>query len=526
MNRTIKNNRTKSSQANSQPLRIKPLVLQIAVVLLATYGGSFALAAPTGGQVAAGAASISSAGAVTTINQGSGRAVINWNSFSVGNGETVRFNAPNASSATLNRVTGTLPSNINGLVQGNGKVFLLNPNGIVVGPSGAINVQGGFVGSTGNISDSAFMQGGAMLIAGGKGNIQVLGTISTPSGDITLVAPSVAVEAGAVLKAGAQINLVAADQVTLSNGAITVTPKTGEAGNVSVAGTLQAAKVMLAAVNDNLGALAINTSGMIQAGGVSANPDGTIQITGIGSATTQIGGVLQARHSDGTGGAVQVTGHDVNVTGAQIDVSGTQGGTAKLTADTSGGTVIVDSSRISAAGAGGIGGKLDVTGWHTGLTGISTLDASGTAGGGAIRVGGDMHGQGVDIANATGTFVGSGVTLNASGTQGNASAGKVVVWADDTTNYYGHLQAHGSGSGSGGRAEVSGHNILNYDGSVDMAGGSNGGAAGSVLFDPSDLTIDAAGSGTSTGFTGAPTVPASGATFTAASSHISWQDII
>ncbi|KWF95450.1 hypothetical protein WL93_00100 [Burkholderia diffusa] len=434
---------------------------------------------------------------------------------------------------------GTLPSSINGLVQGNGRVFLINPNGILVGQSGAINVQGGFVASTGNISDSAFMQGGAMVLSGGKGQIQVLGTISAPGGDITLVAPAVAVGAGATLTAGTKINLVAADQVMLSNGNITVMPGSGGNGTVSVAGTLKAAKVMLAAVNDNLGALAINTTGMIQATGTTTNPDGSIQIVASGGGNVQVGGTLQAQNADGTGGTVQVSGQNVYASQAQINVSGTQGGTATFTADPTSGAVVIGGSyapdgtytagdsTVDANGTAGNGGHIDVTGYHTALMGNTLLNANGTAGGGAIRVGGDMHGQGTDIANAVDTYVDSGVNLNANGTQGNASGGKVVVWADDTTNYYGHLSATGSGSGSGGNAEVSGHYTLNYQGTDNLLGGVNGGTAGTLLLDPSDLTIDAAGAGTSTGFTGAPTVPGgTGPVFTANTSHISWQDIV
>ena len=513
-------------------LQIKPLVLQMATAITVLYGGAFLAppvsAAPTGGQVVAGTATIHPMGNTTLVQQNSQRAVLNWQNFSVNNNEAVRFQAPSVSSATLNRVVGALPSNINGLVQGNGQVFLINPNGILVGKSGAVNVQGGFVASTGNISDSAFMQGGTMLISGGQNNIKVLGTISAPGGDITLVAPAVAVDAGATLTAGSQINLVAADQVTLSNGRISVLPSATGQGNVTVAGTLQAAKVMLAAVNDNLGALAINTSGTVRATGVATNPDGSIDIVAIGGAAVQISGQLEAHNADSQGGKVMVGARDINLGNAALNVSGTQGGTVTLHADSAAGTVMVDGSSITAIGSEGTGGHVDVSGWHTGLTGNTVIDASGSIAGGTIRVGGDMHGQATDITNATGTFVGNNVVLKADGSQGNATAGKVVVWADDATNYYGHIDARGSGSGQGGNVEVSGHNTLNYQGSTDLRGGMAGGSAGNLLLDPTDLTIDAAGAATSTGYTGAPattTFSGAGPTFNAASSHISWQDI-
>ena len=95
--------------------------------------GSNAYALPTGGVVSAGSASIGSGAGTTTINQSSQNAAINWQSFSIGQGEAVRFVQPNSSSVALNRVLGSDPSSILGSLSANGKVFLLNPNGILFG---------------------------------------------------------------------------------------------------------------------------------------------------------------------------------------------------------------------------------------------------------------------------------------------------------------------------------------------------------------------------------------------------------
>src|SRR6185436_19919175 len=103
--------------------------------------------------VVGGSATIAGQGTpVLTINQASDRAIINWNSFSIGSGELTRFIQPGANSAVLNRVLGGNPSAIYGTIQANGQVFLLNPNGVFVGPSGQINVNG-FVGSTLNLAN-------------------------------------------------------------------------------------------------------------------------------------------------------------------------------------------------------------------------------------------------------------------------------------------------------------------------------------------------------------------------------------
>ncbi|MEI6183067.1 MAG: filamentous hemagglutinin N-terminal domain-containing protein, partial [Polynucleobacter sp.] len=71
-------------------------------------------ALPTGGNVTAGAASISQTSNVMNINQSSQKAIINWSSFNVGKDATVNFNQPNSNASTLNRVNSATKSMING----------------------------------------------------------------------------------------------------------------------------------------------------------------------------------------------------------------------------------------------------------------------------------------------------------------------------------------------------------------------------------------------------------------------------
>jgi large exoprotein involved in heme utilization and adhesion len=65
---------------------------------------------PSGGAFTAGAGSIAKSGNAVVINQASLRGVIDWNSFSIGQGGTVTFK--NGSGATLNRVNGGQMSSI------------------------------------------------------------------------------------------------------------------------------------------------------------------------------------------------------------------------------------------------------------------------------------------------------------------------------------------------------------------------------------------------------------------------------
>ena len=126
---------------------------KIALVVTALAGSMTLLnAAPTTGTVTTGNATISQTSNITTITQTTNKASINWQSFSVAPTETVNFVQPSSSSVTLNRVVGVTNSLIEGTINANGQVFLLNPNGIVFSSGSSVNV-GGLVASTLNMND-------------------------------------------------------------------------------------------------------------------------------------------------------------------------------------------------------------------------------------------------------------------------------------------------------------------------------------------------------------------------------------
>ena len=134
---------------------LHPIALAVAYALAASTP---VWAGPAGEQLVAGQASVSRAGTNTLVTQTSDRAAINWQSFSIGAGEAVRFAQPSASSVALNRVVGQNPSEILGSLSANGQVFLLNPNGVLFGKGAQVDV-GGLVASTLNISNSDFLAG-------------------------------------------------------------------------------------------------------------------------------------------------------------------------------------------------------------------------------------------------------------------------------------------------------------------------------------------------------------------------------
>jgi filamentous hemagglutinin family protein len=183
-------------------------------VILGILIPQLAVANPLGPQVVSGQASFATQGKTLTVTN-SNRTIINWQDFSIGNGELTRFIQPTATSAVLNRVSGNNPSAIYGALQSNGRVYLVNQNGIFIGPTATIDVNG-LVASTLNITDSDF-KAGRINFGGGPlaGKIENQGAIRTPAGgSIYLIAPDVT-NSGIINAPNGDILLAAGQQVSL-----------------------------------------------------------------------------------------------------------------------------------------------------------------------------------------------------------------------------------------------------------------------------------------------------------------------
>lgn len=100
-----------------------------------------ALALPTGEQVVSGQVSVGRPTAQNmVVQQGTGSAIVHWNSFSIGAAEGVQFLQPGASSTILNRVVQSNPSQIAGRLTANGRVFLVNPSGVLFTRGASVDV--------------------------------------------------------------------------------------------------------------------------------------------------------------------------------------------------------------------------------------------------------------------------------------------------------------------------------------------------------------------------------------------------
>src|SRR6202165_932598 len=132
----------------------------LATTALMPLGIMAAAANPLGSQVVGGTANVQGQGtSAVTVTQSTDKAIINWQTFNIGSGETTRFVQPGSSSVTLNRVTGSLgPSFLDGTLTANGRIFLVNPDGILFGAGSKVNT-GSFLATTNDIRNADFMAG-------------------------------------------------------------------------------------------------------------------------------------------------------------------------------------------------------------------------------------------------------------------------------------------------------------------------------------------------------------------------------
>ena len=163
----------------------------LAIIVAGWSVAQLVYANPVCPTVVDGNASFSTQGNFLSVTNTPG-AILNRQSFSIGQGEIAKFIQQSSASAVLNRVVGLDPSSILGVLQSNGRVFLINPNGIVFGQGAQINVAG-LVASTLNLSNAEFLAGRLNYTdtPGAKG-INNQGNITTPAGgQVYLVAPDI-----------------------------------------------------------------------------------------------------------------------------------------------------------------------------------------------------------------------------------------------------------------------------------------------------------------------------------------------
>lgn len=447
------------------------------------FPAPIAFAAPQGGKVVGGSANIHQSGTTTTINQSSDRAIINWHSFDIGKNEAVRHNMPSPKSAGLHRVVGGGgASQIQGLLQSNGNIYLVNPAGVVIHKGARVDTNS-FIATTRDIADSNFMKGKMVFDRPGRQGAKIInqGAISVKeSGLAALVAPTVRNEGLIAGKLG---------KVALASGDSTW--KLDMHGDDLITFTVNENDVNALHATDGtpLAGAGVENSGSIKAeGGVvvltAAQLDGIV-----GSVVNS--GEVSAASAEVKGGKITFRGEgshvDVRNTGI-VDASSAKadGGVVRMVADGA-----VASSGAVAATGGQKGGKAVLTGRDVALTGTTKIDVSGATGGGTALVGGNALGKGPE-RNARTAKVESGAVIHADANS-KGDGGQVVVWSDEKTSFDGSITAKGGREGgNGGMVETSGKSLKVGD-TARVNTSAPQGKVGQWLLDPVDFTIAASG---------------------------------
>ena len=464
-----------------RPAKAKAISLAVASCFSVSLHTS-ALANPNGFSVVNGNVTFSHNGNTLTITNTPG-SIINWQNFSIGSGELTRFLQQSASSAVLNRVVGVDPSVILGALQSNGRVFLINPNGILFGQGSRVDVAG-LVASTLKLSDNDFLAGKLKFMeTPGAGSIVNKGGITTPNGgQIYLIAPAVensgvitSPKGEIILAAGRSVEIVDAGTPSLrvqitapDNEAVNLGQIVASAGKIGIYGGLiknsgtikadgvvvgQNGEILLKATKN----VALEKGSAVTASGPTA---GTISVQS-DNGTVTIAGAVEANATQGKGGAIIITGQQgvsVESTG-RISANGVEGGNVAI-ASSAGSVTIAAPVTANAT---------------TGRAGAIAANAAATltiAAGGQLSASGGLGKGTVTAQGSGGVTIENGGSVQASG----AAGGSVQVLAEQgSVLLQGSIESTGS-EAEGGNVQVTARDDITLDvGSRIIAGGGLGG---------------------------------------------------
>ena len=317
---------------------------------------------PTGGQVVSGQGQIGTPSAnQMVIDQSSNKLAIDWQSFDIAAGNKVTFNQPGSDAIALNRVLGADGSKIMGQLDANGRVFIVNPNGVLFGQGAQVNV-GGLVASTLDISNSDFEAGNyrfkgdgsnASVINNGQitaadgGSVALLGGTVSNNGVIVANQGTVALAAGNAMTldfAGDGLLNVQVDEAQVD--ALVENRQLIRADGGQVLLTANAGEALLKTVVNNTGVIEARTLG---------EKDGKIVLLGdFDGGTVEVAGTLDASAPDGgDGGFIETSGAHVKVAeSAKVTTKAASGKTGEWLIDPTDFTVSAGKAPLSDSGIG------------------------------------------------------------------------------------------------------------------------------------------------------------------------------
>ncbi|HEY9611269.1 CHAT domain-containing protein [Allocoleopsis sp.] len=394
-----------------------------------------------------------------SLSQDRGNLFHSFQQFGLKEGQTANFLSQPSIRNILGRVVGGDPSIINGLVQvtgGNSNLFLLNPAGIIFGTKASLNVPADFTATT---ATAIGFGGKTWFNAVGGNDYQLL--IGTPNQFAFDSA-----QPGSLINA-ANLTVAPGQNLSLVGGTVINTGQlTAPGGTITIASVPGKNRVQ------------INQSGHLLSLEIAAprNQDGQIlSITPLDLPTLLTGEAAEVE----TGLVVSPAG-TVTLKHSGMTLP-TDSGTAMLP---SGSGFAIASGTLDASSVG-IGGSINILGDKVAVM-SANLNTSGVNGGGTVRIGGGFPGQ-ETVASASRTFVSADSIIQADALL-NGNGGRVLVWADQVTGFSGQASARGGiHSGNGGFVEISSKGDLAFQGLVNV--GATHGLDGTILFDPTNITI-------------------------------------
>ncbi|BAY33787.1 hypothetical protein NIES2107_56890 [Nostoc carneum NIES-2107] len=385
-----------------------------------------------------------------------------FSQFGLDANQTANFLSQPSIQNILGRVTGNNASLINGLIQvtgGNSNLYLMNPAGIIFGSGASLNVPAAFTATTANGIGFGNNQWFNAIGANNYANL-----IGNPTGFAFTTSLGGSIFNAGNLAVGEAQSLMLLGGMVLNTGTLTAPD-----GNVTIM-AVPTEKVVRVTPSNSLLSLDLPVETKTQINPQPFSPRSLPSLL--------------------TGGNVK------KVTGVTVENGVVKLISTNTAIPTDVGTTVV-SGKISVSNSQESNNipQINILGDRVALLNAN-LNASGSNGG-TVLIGGDYQGKGT-VPNATHTFVSSDSAI-AADAWGNGNGGKVIVWADDTTRFFGNITARGGAiAGNGGLVETSGKLSLNVTGSKVDASAAKG-QPGTWLLDPTDINIVTGGSGTPSG---------------------------
>jgi filamentous hemagglutinin family protein len=470
-----------------------------------------------------------------------------FRTFNIFSGESLYFTPAGASGAISNvisRVTGGGSSTVNGVLGSTisgANVYLLNPNGIVFGPSAQLDVRGSFYASTANY---------LMLADGGRFDATTPGntvlTVAAPAAFGFLGPPPAGITlngSGLVVPSGRTLGLIGGD-LTLRNGAFAFAPSgtahlvsagsageaafTGHAFDVRSFGALGNISLSGGSIVDvsepigetgGAGAIYLRGGRLVLDGGrlyaqteiadgrvVDIAVSGDIRLANASEIDTKSFGAGRAANirvesggtmsvdgstitsetlSDGDAGSLRIDAARLEVTDAsRIASAGGDPGFIGRGGDitiTTPGTMLLDNSTITAEAFGiGDAGNILIDAGNVRLMNLARINSSGSLGGG--------RGGSITIT-APGTVAVNGSTI-ASEATGSGDAGAIAVSAGEfKLTAFAEISSSSSGAGRGGDISISAAGTASVNASTISSDASGAGDAGNIQINSATLEI-------------------------------------